>query len=664
MNRLFVPVFLLMLQLYAPLSTVARQYSLADSLVQLINKSKQDEFKVDLMGDLAWELRFIDADSSIRLLNNSILLSQKLGYSNGIASSYNMLGIISKNLGRLDEAIIFYGKALEVRISLGDKAEMAKIYNNLGIAYRNLGQFDLALANYLKSLTFKEAMGDSAQIANAYLNIGVFYYGIKEFGQALNYFKKCLPIYRKLHLSLQEANTLNNIASIYQERGDYSTAIQLFLESISIKESIGDSLGVANSTNNLGIIYNDQQNYTEALFAYSTSLLIMEALGDKKGIAGASNNIGFLYKNQGKYQQALEYLEKSYALSQEIGVLDLARQSAENLSSAYALLGRYEEALHYHQRFTVLKDSLVNEEKAKEIGRLEASFEAQKEIDAKAAEVRVRTYQRNATFVGLGLVSLLAFVVIRGYHYRQRAARLLADQKEKTNAQLIVDLLRDQEVESLAALMEGQEQERKRIASDLHDRLGSKLATVRLHVGGISEALPANKELQQYDIATRLLDEACQEVRQIAHNMASGVLTHFGLVAALHEMAETLRASGRLDVQVYAFEMEGRRMESRVEIALYRVTQELISNVLKHARATEVAIHLTHHETSLNVIVEDNGSGFVYDAEKPRSSGMGLGSIRHRIESLGGQLTIDTAPAKGTAILIDLPMETGEQLPA
>ena len=572
-----------------------------------------------------------------------------------------MLGILSKNVGSYDKALDYYHASLKIRESLADNIAMARSYSNIGNVHRNLGEYEIALNYYFKSLAIREKMQDSIEIGKLYNNIGTFYQAQREYDKAIDLFEKSLHIQNILGDRREIASVLNNLGISHYSMGNYSDALTLYEKSIEIKNEFGDLIGVANSYSNMAIIYEDQDSTRKALESHAKSIKIRESLGDKKGIAGASNNIGFLYKNQGEYGEALKYLEKSYVLAQETGVLEYEHQAAQNLSEIYATLGRYEEAFRYHQRFSALKDSLFNEEKAKEIGRLEATFEAQKEIDAKAAELRQRTLQRNATFGGLGLVSLLAFVIIRGYQQRQRAARLLAEQKEKINSQLIVDLLQEQELESLSALMEGQEQERKRIAGDLHDRMGSKLATVRLHFSGMGEVLPQTNDLPQYATAMRLLDEACGEVRQIAHNMASGVLTHFGLVAALRDMAETLQHSGRIKAQVYEFEMEGRRLDSSVEIALYRVVQELISNVLKHARATEVSIHLTHHGDSLNLMIEDNGTGFHYDPESAASDGMGLGNIRQRIAKLGGQLGIDTAPRQGTTVIIDVPVAVSEK---
>lgn len=656
MKYIFLTTLLLVLFFIIPTMAIGQGSPVPDSLLSLLKNSKPDENRVFLLNELAWEVRRQNIDSAKSLSLQAFNLSEEIDYVQGKGNSLNLLGIFARGTGDLEKAVELFSHSLRIRKELDIKEDIAKSYNNLGNTYRDQGKLDEALDSYFESLAIKEKLGDSLQLANGYLNIGVLYYQVKDYSSALTYFEKCLPIFRNLGMRIKEANALNNIAGIYYEKGDLESAESLYQKSISIKESMSDFKGLAASYINLGSVNADLGKDSVAILSYEKSMVILEKAHDKKGISGTSNNIGSLYISQSEFRKALPYLIQSFSLGEEIGMIDYQSQAAENLSMAYAGLGEYREALRYHQAFTSLKDSLFNEDKAKEIGRLEATFTAQKEIDAKAGEVRERTLQRNATLVGLALVCLLGFVIIWGYHQRQRAAKQLAAQKEALNAQLMVELLHDQEVENLAALMEGQEQERKRIARDLHDRLGSKLATVRLHINGMESTVANSESEPQFIQSTKLLDEACQEVREIAHNMASGVLTHFGLVAAIREMANTLDSSGQIKVAVHEFEMEGYRMPSSMEIGIYRVIQELISNILKHARATEVNVHLTRFDHGLNLMVEDNGVGFDLLTQQSDQSGMGLQNMKSRLSKMGGTFEIDSAIGRGTTVLMDIPV--------
>ncbi|MDY8136080.1 sensor histidine kinase [Aquimarina sp. 2201CG5-10] len=209
---------------------------------------------------------------------------------------------------------------------------------------------------------------------------------------------------------------------------------------------------------------------------------------------------------------------------------------------------------------------------------------------------------------------------------------------------------------SIRAMIEGQEDERKRIASDLHDRLGSMLSMVKLHYQSVEkniEHLNISNQ-RQYSKANLLLDKACAEVRNIAHNMVSGTLTKFGLIAALDDLKDSLEDNNtvNIDLIVHGFK---NRLEQKNEINIYRIIQELISNVLKHANASEIVIQLIFNQNGLNLIVEDNGNGFEVN-NISKDGGMGLKNVLSRVDEIKGELNIDSSLDKGTTVTIDIPL--------
>ena len=145
--------------------------------------------------------------------------------------------------------------------------------------------------------------------------------------------------------------------------------------------------------------------------------------------------------------------------------------------------------------------------------------------------------------------------------------------------------------------------------------------------------------------------QAVGELRQISHDMAASTLSRFGLEKALKDLRDTIHISGRLSVELSVFGLE-QRLERSVEIAVYRIIQELVSNVLKHAKARELSIDVTRSPDRLSVIVSDNGLGF--DTTKP-AEGMGLGNVRSRAASLGGKVQVDSSPGVGTTVSVECP---------
>ena len=200
-------------------------------------------------------------------------------------------------------------------------------------------------------------------------------------------------------------------------------------------------------------------------------------------------------------------------------------------------------------------------------------------------------------------------------------------------------------------MIEGQEKERQRIANDLHDDLGGLMATVKLHFN----ALKDKKSPELFDKTNTLIDEAYNKVRSVAHAKNSGVIAKHGLLKSVKEMANKISISNQLEIEVIEYGLET-RLENSLELTLFRIIQELISNAVKHAQASEISIHITNHGDMINLMVEDNGKGFNASQITKTNKGMGINSIDKRVEHLDGKMTIESEKNKGTTIIIDIPL--------
>jgi signal transduction histidine kinase len=184
------------------------------------------------------------------------------------------------------------------------------------------------------------------------------------------------------------------------------------------------------------------------------------------------------------------------------------------------------------------------------------------------------------------------------------------------------------------------------------------LSTIKLYFACLEEHSDAmsSDDREQYFKGIRLVDEACEDVRRISHDLASSDLVKFGLVTAIRQLGATIEGTGRLKVSVHAFAMEV-RLASSVEINLYKIVQELINNILKHADASEVSIQLGRTKDELNIVVEDNGRGFDYNPDL-QDTGLGLKSILLRVNKLHGQMQCDSVKKRGTITIITIPIKT------
>jgi signal transduction histidine kinase len=214
-----------------------------------------------------------------------------------------------------------------------------------------------------------------------------------------------------------------------------------------------------------------------------------------------------------------------------------------------------------------------------------------------------------------------------------------------------LNLLKQQEIISINAMVEGQEKERQRIANDLHDDLGSLMANIKMHFGTFKTKDSDNLFRRTND----LIEEAYQKIRNLAHAKNSGVLARQGLYEAIKRHANSISVTKEIKINIMENGLN-QRLENSLELTIFRIVQELITNTIKHAQAKELDIHLNQHENVLNIMVEDDGIGF--DNTKPRKeqSGIGLSSIERRVEDLGGSVIIESQPGSGTSVIIDIPV--------
>lgn len=355
-----------------------------------------------------------------------------------------------------------------------------------------------------------------------------------------------------------------------------------------------------------------------------------DALDILKGIK-SSDNSDFIFKIQEKYKYYWLY-----------------RISREHSKSAI-------DSLRFKNKFLEL-DILINHDKSlRSVSELETKYQTAEKEKQILLEQQKKRENRNLFFGSLIFIllgSIIAFFMIKS----SRRKRLIAEQEKALETQKNLTLLKEQEITTINAMVEGQEKERKRVAEDLHDNLGSALATLKLHF----DNLRINKKKQKvdqdalFDKTENLIDEAYLKVRSIAHAKNAGVIANKGLLVAVQMMAEKISSANKITIEVVHFGLDT-PLENSLEIAVFRMIQELTTNILKHAHGSQATINISRHHNTLNIIVEDNGIGF--DINKiDLQNGMGLHSIKTRVAHIKGELIIDSTPSKGTTIIVNVPI--------
>jgi signal transduction histidine kinase len=328
------------------------------------------------------------------------------------------------------------------------------------------------------------------------------------------------------------------------------------------------------------------------------------------------------------------------------------------LSDVALATGNIEQYRKLRRRFFDMSDTLANTNLVHATQDLETKYETEKKetqivvLEREGELQKLRLRQKNGLIWGLaalsGLLFLAGFLSIRNLRQRRR----LAEQEVKIQQQQITQLKQEQQLSVADAVLRSQEGERSRLARDLHDGLGGMLSGVKQSLNGMkgNQILSETGAIALGQVIGDL-DRSIGELRHIARNMMPEALVRFGLKDALHDYCDHLRLTSGLVVHYQAYGLE-KRLPQQTEVILFRIAQELLNNIVKHADAKQVLVQLIENDGRVTLTVEDDGKGF--DPEKLKiAPGVGWLNIQSRVEYLGGTLDLRTEAGKGASVSIE-----------
>ncbi len=553
------------------------------------------------------------------------------------------------------QAIAYADSLLQMESEGGNVNRVIRAYRVKGVAFRMKGDLKTALDYLFESAKRATESEKSELLAGSFLEIGSTYSSNSDLTNALLYQNKAIVLLRQLNKDQELAINLLNTGYTYYSLNQYDTALLYYNEAGPIFDSLGLTIGQAYNLGNRALVYWKTGRMKEGEQDLLKAIEMLTPLGDQYGMADYHNQLGHLYLDQGQKSLAVEHLQLGLKMALELDLKEQIRDASLLLSRLHASNEEYDKGYHYHQQYAAYKDSIQNRENTTKMADLRTEFEVnlkEMEIDALEKDKKLKE-----TYILVAII-LLMFSVVLLLYFRQRYlnTRLLASTERNEHDSKIKDLLRTQETKALQAMVQGKEEERKHLARELHNHLGSLLATVKVNLNGLEHT-----DASRYQRIAGLVDQACQDVRNISHELNMGVSENFGLVPALKELVAHLQVSNKIRVEFTA-SLSTIYIDSESEILIYRIVQELVSNVLKHAKATRLTISLTGfvEEGIINVLVQDNGKGFDANQTDKRSGGMGLDSLKEMVQKLDGDMGIDSSAKGGTTVTIDLPVTAPE----
>lgn len=612
---------------------------------------------VDSLNNLAWEISNQDFERSASLLQQALARAEQLDYLKGKSTSYNQLGLLYREKGLYEDAEAFFFKALAARKAIPDSLGIAKVYENLSFVKTGQGDYEQAIFYSLEAIKVVESMQLYGELGQFYLNLAIAYKRNKDIDEAFSFYHQALDFYKLDKDSFNLGNTMYNMANLYRDERQLDSAQHLYEGALNIYKAIRDSIGMGLTYMGMGTVLYYEDNLSGAENMFKTSMDIYLRLKNDLYLYYSYSNLIDLYNEIKDYDQALAYCQRSEVILEQVGGHHEKWLLATQFSTIYDSLSQYREAFQYQQKASILRDSMFNEEKNRLITETQIKYgveilkreNAEQEVENQQKTTQVRMAIGVAVFF---LLSLLAGYLY--YRYRKRTFRIITQQNEKIHQQQVDELMKSQEISFIGARLAGQDSERKRIARELHDGVGSMLVAVKWQYDHAMETIKKDDEgVEALERANLQLSQTYEEFRKVASNISAGNVQRIGLLSAVNDLCNTISGSGKIQANLSSFGTF-ESLDEATEMSLYRVIQELISNTLKHAKASKIDIQLNMVEKELNLIVEDNGKGF--ETNQIENKGMGVKSIEERVEALNGFFDIDSGKGAGTTIIINIPI--------
>ena len=593
-------------------------------------------------------------------------------------------------LNNPDSSGYYYQKARAIALQIQYTKGLSNfIADDIKLLNRK-GQFEEALALARQHVTFARQLKDNTILMNAYNEIANEEEYLGDFQSSTDYYIRALKLATQLKSSRMERLISNNLSSVFISLKDYKTAYRYSEQAFQLAQMAQDSVTIGDCFINMGVSEIHQQKYALALAHFNEAekigyqrpdmTLVADALSDKglvyytmhrlnsseneyqqqKAIAEryhlpyedlyALFELAVVKKDKGNFSSAAQYAEKAIAIGEKLNTDDELMEMYDTMAVIQQELGNFPAALLYKNKFEALNETVRNAAVQTNIHHLTMQYRtAQKDKEIAEQNLRIErstaSIERKNTWIGISLAGIFALMVILALSFRSYR------QRQKINQQLLLNLQKEHEVNTLKAKMQAREEERNRIGREMHDDVGSALTTIlylsdelqnqdtagRTHtVQGIAETATAvmdkmneiiwsmNKE---YDTLDDLIAYTRQHAAQFLQNH------HLGYHFNMPDTPPSLHLSG-----------EERRN-------IYLVVKEALHNIVKHASATEVSITFQLNYR-LDVTIKDNGKGI--DNATLSRFGNGLKNMRRRMETIGGNFDISTG--RGTTVRLQCPL--------
>lgn len=618
------------------------------------------------------------------------LLFSSFIYSQTLREEVQVLLIQSKKTrnSNLDSSHLYLKKGLKGAHKLQNDTLLARYYFNLGDIYYKQNSLDNAVSQIEMALKYSKKSKFNKGIQASYEKLGLINKKKRDFSTALKYYQLSLAIAEKNNLAQPYIHLHNHLAYLYEIKKDSTLAIFHSKKALYKAFQIKDSILIISRLNSLGELFRVFNNKDSALFYYKKGvhyalsnqdtkrlsmlyLNIVSLLLNKKNLdlekayyyliktdslikPSKNNDRYFVYQGlssvyyhaQHDYTKAEKHLKIAEEYIDSKGVSDPTRSIFyEDASRLFLDMKNYEKAYIYFSKHKELNDSLFQIDKEREFAQVRTEYEVEKkdqQIGLLTKEKELEASKRKQFIYGAVALVIPLLLLLLFYRNRVKTQKLL-------NEKEVQRLEKEKALEQAESLLKGQDQERNRLAKEIHDGVGAQLAGLKLNL----EDLHHEVKHPELESVTHKLENAFTELRSISHNLSVNYIQEHTLKELLTEIKVQYEKKNIFDIEMTLFPPEVLdSLNAFQKHHLYRIIQELFHNTYKHAYATQILLTFTLRDAFVYIIYEDNGKGFDVSLLQ---KGIGLHNIEERIHALNGIWEIDSHPKSGTTIVLTLP---------
>jgi two-component system NarL family sensor kinase len=624
-----------------------------DSLLKLLPHANEDSNAVFLFINLGQQYEFGEPEIAAHYYRKAGELSQKIGYTKGVIKYIVNYTYLLNMKGIYDSALLLNLQSVVLSRKIKDSLLLASTLFNTGTSYRLLGDYDNAIRHFEEGKTIFTRFGDIKTEGRASDILQMLYQDLKQYNRAIEYGKKAVLAARLINDLPLLGNSLNNLGLSYFNLRKSDTAEAVFTEALKIAFEIGDKNLEHSAYLNLASIHLKRGEYEKMKTLLEKALKLSTELELHESELIARKGLSFYYTFKNNYPLAQQYAKEALALSYQYGYrIERAKVFTELAKIAFSMqdikLGDY-----YTEQSDLTGDSLMNESIQKNSLELEKKYETEKkvgqikqlEVEKQLQKLSIKQKNNLNTILIASAITLLIITILSYRSYQH---------KQKLQLQRIKELETQQQLTATEAVLKGEEQERTRLAKDLHDGLGGMLSGIKYSFNKMKGNLIMTPENNQaFERSMDMLDSSIKEMRRVAHNMMPEALVKFGLDTALKDFCIEINLSGALQISYQSIGLENAAIDQTTAITIYRIVQELLHNTMKHAAAKTSVVQIIKSDGHLSITVEDDGKGFD-TAILQHPKGIGWTNIQNRVEFIKGTIDLQSSTEKGTSVFIEL----------